>query len=158
MSNTNPNKNRRCTHPPDNGKQLLPLIRRRQTKQKHNAICVGHYPSFYESPQFRPHFYWGSYIAQSVVFCRVFCLLLIVILVFYFWTSHLNSTHWTRKRPRHMTLEIQVLAWDRHTNVAGDKSTNIIPILLFFITGSPTTFGWCRSSLPKLSFGWCKFE
>jgi hypothetical protein len=43
MSNTNPNKNRRCTHAPDNGKQLLPLIRRRQTKQKHNAICVGHY-------------------------------------------------------------------------------------------------------------------
>jgi hypothetical protein len=38
-----------------------------------------------------------------------------------------------------MTLEIQVLAWDRHTNVAGDKPTNITPILPLFITGSPTT-------------------
>jgi len=33
-------------------------------------------------------------------------------------TSHLNALR-TRKRPRHMTLEIQVLVWDRHTNVAG---------------------------------------
>ena len=24
-----------------------------------------------------------------------------------------------KKRPRHMTLEIQVLAWDRHKNVVG---------------------------------------
>jgi len=34
-------------------------------------------------------------------------------------TSHLFSTHWTQKRPRHMTLFIQALAWDRHKNVAG---------------------------------------
>jgi len=32
-------------------------------------------------------------------------------------TSHLNWTHWTQKRPRHMMLEIQILAWDRHKNV-----------------------------------------
>ena len=25
----------------------------------------------------------------------------------------------TQKRPRYMTLEIQVLAWDRHNNVVG---------------------------------------
>jgi len=31
--------------------------------------------------------------------------------------SH-HLTHWTQKRPRHMTLKIKVLAWDRHTNVA----------------------------------------
>jgi len=30
-------------------------------------------------------------------------------------TSHLN---WTQKRPRHMTLEIKVLAWDSHKHVA----------------------------------------
>ena len=30
-------------------------------------------------------------------------------------TSHLN---WTQKRQRHMTLEVLVLAWDRHTDVA----------------------------------------
>jgi hypothetical protein len=29
-----------------------------------------------------------------------------------------------------MTLEIQVLAWDRHTNVAGDKSTAFDVIFL----------------------------
>ena len=46
----------------------------------HCVVC----PSFCGSPQFRPHFYWGSYIAQSVVFCRVFCILLFVLLSFYF--------------------------------------------------------------------------
>jgi hypothetical protein len=30
----------------------------------------------------------------------------------------LTLTHWTQKRPRHMTLEIQVLAWDWHKNVS----------------------------------------
>jgi hypothetical protein len=50
----------------------------------HCVVC----PSFCGSPQFRPHFYWCSYIAQSVVFCRVFCILLIAILVFYFWWFH----------------------------------------------------------------------
>ena len=34
-------------------------------------------------------------------------------------TSHLNWNHWTQKREPHMTLEIQVLAWDRHTHVVG---------------------------------------
>ena len=34
-------------------------------------------------------------------------------------TSHLNCTHSTQKTQQHMTLEIQVLAWDRHKNVAG---------------------------------------
>ena len=29
-------------------------------------------------------------------------------------TSHLYLTHWAQKRQRHMKLEIQVLAWDRH--------------------------------------------
>ena len=33
-------------------------------------------------------------------------------------TSDLNWTHWTQKRQRYMTLEIQFLAWDRHKNVA----------------------------------------
>jgi hypothetical protein len=32
-------------------------------------------------------------------------------------TSHLNLLN-TKKRPRHMSLEIQVLAVDRHTDVA----------------------------------------
>jgi len=32
-------------------------------------------------------------------------------------TSHHNALR-TRKRPRHMTLEIQTLVWDRHKNVA----------------------------------------
>jgi hypothetical protein len=31
----------------------------------------------------------------------------------------LTSNHWTQKRPRHMMLEIQVLACDKHKNVAG---------------------------------------
>ena len=50
----------------------------------HCVVC----PSFNGSPQFSPNFYWSSYIAQSVVFCRVLCILLIVILVFYFWWLH----------------------------------------------------------------------
>jgi len=33
-------------------------------------------------------------------------------------TSHLNSMN-IKKRPWHMTFEIQVLAWDRHTIVTG---------------------------------------
>jgi hypothetical protein len=33
--------------------------------------------------------------------------------------SPLTSTHRTQKRPRHMTLEIQVLICDRNKNVAG---------------------------------------
>jgi len=33
--------------------------------------------------------------------------------------SPLTITHWTQKRPWHMALEIQVLAWDRHKNVEG---------------------------------------
>jgi hypothetical protein len=33
-------------------------------------------------------------------------------------TFHLNWTHWIQKRSRHMMLEIHVLAWDRHKNVA----------------------------------------
>ena len=33
--------------------------------------------------------------------------------------NHLNWTHRTQNRPRHMTLEIQIMAWDRHTDVAG---------------------------------------
>jgi len=32
-------------------------------------------------------------------------------------TSHHNWTHWTQNRPRHMTLEIQILALDKHKNV-----------------------------------------
>ena len=32
-------------------------------------------------------------------------------------TSPLNWTHWTQKRPKHMTLEIQVIAWDRDTGL-----------------------------------------
>ena len=31
--------------------------------------------------------------------------------------SPLSLAHWTQKRPWHMTLEIQILAWDRHKNV-----------------------------------------
>ena len=33
--------------------------------------------------------------------------------------SSFTWTHWTQKRPQHMMLEIQVLAWDSHTHVAG---------------------------------------
>jgi hypothetical protein len=35
-------------------------------------------------------------------------------------TSHLNPLN--IKRPRHMTLEIRVLDWDRHKNVAWSNS------------------------------------
>jgi len=28
--------------------------------------------------------------------------------------SSLTSNHWTEKRPRHLTLEIKVLSWDRY--------------------------------------------
>jgi hypothetical protein len=31
----------------------------------------------------------------------------------------LTLNHWTWKRPWHMTLNIQVLSWDRYDNVAG---------------------------------------
>ena len=31
----------------------------------------------------------------------------------------LTFNHWTQKRPWHMTIEIEVLAWDRHKNGAG---------------------------------------
>ena len=35
-------------------------------------------------------------------------------------TSYLNNwAHWTQKIPQYMMLEIQVLAWDGHINVAG---------------------------------------
>jgi hypothetical protein len=45
-------------------------------------------------------------------------------------TSHLNSTELLNtKRQRRVTLEIQVPAWDRHTNMAG----------LNQLTGSSTT-------------------
>jgi len=45
--------------------------------------------------------------------------------------SPLTSTHW--KRPRHMTLEIQVLGWDRHQNVEGLNLLLFCLILYFFI-------------------------
>ena len=31
----------------------------------------------------------------------------------------ISPSHWTQKRPQNLTLEIQVLAWDRHKYVAG---------------------------------------
>jgi hypothetical protein len=34
-------------------------------------------------------------------------------------TAHPTWHYWTQKRPRHMTLEIQILTWNWHTNVAG---------------------------------------
>jgi len=34
-------------------------------------------------------------------------------------TSAITSNHWTPKTPQHMTLEIQVIAWNMHKNVAG---------------------------------------
>ena len=36
-------------------------------------------------------------------------------------TSHHKWTHWTQKRPRHMTLETQVLAWNMHKTVSDLK-------------------------------------
>ena len=33
--------------------------------------------------------------------------------------SPLISNHWNKKRPQHMLLEIQVLAWNRHKKVVG---------------------------------------
>ena len=33
-------------------------------------------------------------------------------------TFHNKSNHWAYNRLRHMTLKMQVLAWDRHKNVA----------------------------------------
>jgi len=36
--------------------------------------------------------------------------------------SPITITHWTQnRRPQHMMLEIKVLVWDRHKNVAGLK-------------------------------------
>ena len=52
-------------------------------------------------------------------------------------TSHLKSLN--RKKKRHMTLEIQVMAWNRQKNMAGlqwDPSPSPPPPL--FITGSVT--------------------
>jgi hypothetical protein len=34
-------------------------------------------------------------------------------------TSDLNLLQHDQNGPRHMTLEIQILAWDRHIHVAG---------------------------------------
>ena len=33
--------------------------------------------------------------------------------------SPLSSNHWKQKMQGHMMLEIQVLVWDRHTDVVG---------------------------------------
>jgi len=33
--------------------------------------------------------------------------------------SHLNWSHWTQRRLRHMTSKTQALGWDRHNSVAG---------------------------------------
>jgi hypothetical protein len=49
----------------------------------------------------------------------------------------LTSIHWTQKRPRHMALELQVLALDMHNNVTGLKrlmgSSLYKFIILFFL-------------------------
>jgi hypothetical protein len=73
------------------------------------------------------------YHTYRVVFFVVFlCPFLIAPSVFKQWwyqinqyqtkrtiTSHLNWTQWKEKeRPKHVTLEIQILVCDRHTNVA----------------------------------------
>jgi len=34
-------------------------------------------------------------------------------------TNNHLSNHWDKKRPQHMVLEIQVLAWNRHKKVVG---------------------------------------
>jgi hypothetical protein len=34
-------------------------------------------------------------------------------------TKRTITSHWTQKRLWHMTLEFQVLAWNRHKHVAG---------------------------------------
>jgi hypothetical protein len=31
----------------------------------------------------------------------------------------LTSNHTTKKGPRHMLMKIQILVWERHTNMAG---------------------------------------
>jgi hypothetical protein len=49
-------------------------------------------------------------------------------------TSHFKWTHWTEKRQRHISLEIKILTWDRHTNVAG---LNLIMRL------QPFPLDWC---------------
>ena len=51
-------------------------------------------------------------------------------------TSHLNLTHWTQYILRHMTLGIQILASDRHNNVA---ECNIIIGNPLLITEPPMT-------------------
>jgi len=33
--------------------------------------------------------------------------------------TFINWTHWTQKKSRHMTLAIQILAWERSKNMAG---------------------------------------
>ena len=42
---------------------------------------------------------------------------------FHHYQQHLILTHCIQKKPWHMTLEIQVLAWDRHKNVASETPT-----------------------------------
>ena len=48
--------------------------------------------------------------------------------------STLISTHWTHKRPRHIALDIQAPAWDRHKLVTGINRVNGIPTPPFLIT------------------------
>jgi hypothetical protein len=52
-------------------------------------------------------------------------------------TNHLSPQliEHKKKRPRHMMLEIQVLAWNRHKKCGGIKLVNGIPTLLFLIIG-----------------------
>ena len=49
---------------------------------------------------------------------------------------HLNSLN-TKKKPRHMTSEIQVLTWDRQ-KCDGVKPVNLTPILTLLVIGSST--------------------
>jgi len=56
--------------------------------------------------------------------------------------SPLTSNYWTCKTPHHMTLEIQVLTWDRHNNVAGYHVLNIYNILVFSVSLTITVYSY----------------
>jgi len=49
-------------------------------------------------------------------------------------TSRHNWTHLTQKKTIHMMLVIQILAWDRHKNVAGlNRLMGFQPLLILII-------------------------
>jgi hypothetical protein len=71
------------------------------------------------------HFFGSVWFLDGIESVHVFHRFVICIAL---GIRHLLA-HWTQKRRRNITLEIQVLAWDRQNSVAGFKPVNGIPTL-----------------------------